>query len=227
MQKWVADNVLNSISEVMRVIITTIYVGVSAWSTMVASSTTIMTIMFVLWLKKLIGYLEFYDMIIIPVATINNYVILPNYYHNIWVLYGSKTHILPYTFTASKYYMSFFETLVSIYLVVFLCVDALIDKYFFYKQLVLMRKYLIKLLQSGLPLSEVHQALINLSIPTYPVDPHNMEHEQVKSILCSKEIPCDIWSQCCNLPISQNISSAHSRVQTISSLCIQDHGHIR
>lgn len=119
MQKWVADNVLNSISEVMRVIITTIYVGVSAWSTMVASSTTIMTIMFVLWLKKLIGYLEFYDRIIIPVATINNYIILPNYYHNIWVLYGSKTHILPYTFTASKYYMSFFETRVSIYLVVF------------------------------------------------------------------------------------------------------------
>ncbi|KAJ4895964.1 putative F-box/kelch-repeat protein [Raphanus sativus] len=58
---------------------------------------------------------EFYNRFIIPVATINDHVILSNSRRDIWVFYGSKTHIFPYKFTASKYHMSFFETLVSVY----------------------------------------------------------------------------------------------------------------
>ncbi|XP_020866262.1 putative F-box protein At2g02030 [Arabidopsis lyrata subsp. lyrata] len=58
---------------------------------------------------------EFESKIIIPVASINNYVILSNVSRTIWVLFGSKTHILRSNFSYGKYFMSFYETLVSVY----------------------------------------------------------------------------------------------------------------
>ncbi|KAG7597059.1 Kelch-type beta propeller [Arabidopsis suecica] len=57
---------------------------------------------------------------IIPMATINNYVIITNdEYHNLWALYDSKNHVLHHTCSLGhskiSFGMPYFETLVSAY----------------------------------------------------------------------------------------------------------------
>lgn len=52
---------------------------------------------------------------IIPIATINDYVIISNFDRTIWVLYSSKSCILYNTSFAGHLVMSYFETLVSTY----------------------------------------------------------------------------------------------------------------
>lgn len=58
---------------------------------------------------------EFIEWRIIPMATINNYVIISNFDCTIWVLYSSKNCILYRTSFSCNFIMSYFETLVSAY----------------------------------------------------------------------------------------------------------------